>query len=531
MEFDFIVIGGGSAGCVVANRLSENPANKVLLLEAGKDARNPLLKIPVGFGVTMHSPRYSWNFKTEPDLGNRQLSWPRGKVMGGSSAINGMLYIRGQAEDYDGWRQMGCTGWGFDDVLPYFRKSQDSDRGASEFHGTDGPLRVEHPDHQHPVTRRFVQACLEAGIPFNPDPNGETQDGVSFAPVTMKNGVRCSASTAFLEPVRSRPNLSIVTGAQVARVEVSNGRATAVDYSVGGKRHCAAARGEIVLSAGAVGSPHILMLSGIGDPQVLHEAGVDAIVENRGVGRNLQDHIAAMVIEKLAPCDSFNEMARGFRAVGQALRYLAKREGLLASAAAHVVVFCRSDDRLQSPDIQLHMLPASTTGYAGGKLDKFPGLTCAPCQLRPESRGEIRLRTASPWEAPVIVPNYLSSPVDQQALVTGIRISRNILAQPALADIVRGEVLPGEGVETDAEILASAMGTAESVYHPVGTCRMGSDSVSVVDPRLRVRGVVGLRVADASIMPRLISGNTNAPSMMIGEKAAAMVLEDARQRY
>ncbi|MEJ6010799.1 GMC family oxidoreductase [Novosphingobium aquae] len=523
-----MIVGAGSAGCVLANRLSADPRHRVLLLEAGGKARNPLLHIPIGFGKTMHSPHYSWNFETEPDLGGRRRKWPRGKVLGGSSTINGLLYIRGQREDYDGWRQLGCTGWSYDDVLPYYRRSQDSDRADDPLHGSGGPLRVEHPQGQHPVSSRFVDACVQAGIPYNDDPNGAVQEGVAYAPVTMRRGVRCSAATAFLDPVRTRGNLHIVTGALVEGVDIADGRATAVRYRVGGVAHRAVALEEIILSAGAIGSPQLLMLSGIGDGDALAAVGVEARVQSPDVGRNLQDHLASMVIASLTPSATFNEVVRSPAILGQMWRYATARGGMFASAAAHVVVFCRSDTRLASPDIQLHMLPASTSDYAGGDLDRFPGLTCAPCQLRPESRGEVTLRSADPAAPPVIRPNYLSAPADQEALVAGIRISRRILAQPALADIVEREVMPGADVEASASLLASAAMLSESVYHPVGTCRMGGDPASVVDPRLRVRGVAGLRVADASIMPRLISGNTNAPAIMIGEKAAAMILEDAR---
>lgn len=529
MEYDYIVVGAGSAGCVLANRLSADPRHRVLLLEAGGRARNPLLHIPIGFGRTMHSPHYSWNFETEPDLGGRRRKWPRGKVLGGSSAINGLLYIRGQRADYDGWRQLGCTGWSYDDVLPYFRRSQDSDRPHDPLHGTGGPLRVEHPDHLHPVSRRFVTACVQAGIRYNEDPNGEVQEGVAYAPVTMRRGVRCSAATAFLNPVRKRKNLHIVTGALVEGVDIVDGRATAVRYRTAGLQHRVVARGEIVLSAGAIGSPQLLMLSGIGNGDALAAAGVATKIASPDVGRNLQDHLASMVIARLTPSATFNEVVRSPAILGQLWRYATARGGMFASAAAHVVVFCRSDTRLSSPDIQLHMLPASTSDYAGGDLDRFPGLTCAPCQLRPESRGDVTLRSSDPAAAPVIRPNYLSARADQEALIAGIRISRRILAQPALAEIVQREVMPGADVESSANLLASAATGSESVYHPVGTCRMGGDAASVVDPRLRVRGVAGLRVADASIMPRLVSGNTNAPAIMIGEKAADMMLEDARR--
>ncbi len=540
LEADYIIVGAGSAGCVLAARLSEDPGTRVLLLEAGGDDRplkepsqflsNLWIHVPVGYSQTLKDPKVNWLYATEPDpgTGGRQHVWPRGKVLGGSSSINAMLYIRGQRADYDGWRQLGCEGWGWDDVFPYFRRSEDQARGACENHAVGGPLHVSDPADGHDVSQVAIEACEALGLPQR-DANGPEQEGVGWYQVTIRNGLRCSAAVAYLHPAMDRPNLRVETRALASRVRFDGKKATGVEFVQGGVTRTAHARAEVILAGGAINSPQLLQLSGVGPAELIRSHGIPLVADLPGVGGNLQDHFVVGETFRLRKgVVSVNEMVRGTRFIGEAFKYLFRKRGLLTLSAAHVGVFCKSRPDLAGPDIQFHILPATMDPDAISKqqrmvLEKEPGLTIAPCQLRPESRGTIRIRSADPGEHPAIAPNYLSDPLDREVVVAGMKWGRRIAAQPALARYIDHEMLPGPDVQTDDQMLAFARDYGTTIYHPVGTCAMGRHPGAVVDPQLRVYGVEGLRVVDASVMPKLVSGNTNAPTIMIAEKAADMI--------
>jgi len=529
-EFDYIVVGAGSAGCVLANRLSADGRHSVLLLEAGPEDTNIWIHVPLGYGKLFKEKTVNWMYQTEPEpgLGGRQVFQPRGKVLGGSSSINGLLYVRGQHEDYDRWRQRGNVGWGYDDVLPYFKKAENQIRGADQYHGVGGPLPVSDWRHHDPLSEAFVKAAVETGIPFNPDFNGARQEGAGFFQTTTRRGRRASSAFSYLRPARRRPNLHVETGALGGRIVFEGRRARAVEYRHNGSLRTARARGEILVSSGAYNSPQLLQLSGVGPAELLKTHGIDVVLDAPGVGNDLQDHLQVRVVMKCAQRVTLNDVvSHPVRKVMAGMQYAALRKGPLTIAAGTSGAFFKTSPRLATPDIQIHFIPFSTDKM-GEQLHPFSGFTASVCQLRPESRGSLKIRSADPSVPPEIRINYLATETDRSAFIEGIRTLRKILAAPALKSYCTEEVYPGKNVTGDEELLDFCRKTGSTVYHPTSTCRMGNDPLAVVDQRLKVRGIEGLRVVDASVMPDLMSGNTNAPTIMIAEKASDMILEDAR---
>jgi choline dehydrogenase len=530
--FDFIVTGAGSAGCPVAARLSESGKYRVLLLEAGGPDSNPWIHIPLGYTKTYTDPKVNWMFESEPEaqLNGRTLYQPRGKVLGGTSSINGMVYMRGTPSDYDNWRQRGCEGWDWEHVLPFFKKAENQERGADEFHGVGGPLKVSNPV-KTPLGDAMVQAAVEAGIPANPDFNGARQEGVGYYQTTTGNRRRWSAAKAYLRPAKNRANLTVATNAHATRILIEDGRAAGVEYRTPGGLVTARCRREIVVSGGVYGSPQLLQLSGLGPASLLQQLGIPVVRDMPGVGADLHDHFNTFLVWRCAQPVTINDLAMStMRKVQAAAQYAVNRSGHLSNAGIYAGALVKSDPRLEQPDLQINMFGWSALERlrTGIKPHPFSAFTMSPVHLRPEGRGTVRIRSPDPLAPPAIQFNFLASDYDFQALIYGTRLSRKIAAQPALKPFVMEEVIPGPAVESDAEITEEIRIRGVSNLHPVGTCRMGREVNAVVDPRLRVYGVAGLRVADASVMPQVPGGNTNAPSIMIGEKCAAMILEDAR---
>jgi choline dehydrogenase len=532
--FDYVIVGAGTAGCVLANRLSAGGAHSVLLLEAGGKDDYPWIHVPVGYLFTMGNPRTDWMFKTEaePGLNGRALDYPRGKVLGGCSSINGMIYMRGQAADYDQWRQRGNPGWGWDDVLPYFRKSEDHVDGSTLVHGEGGPWRVERARVRWDILDAWRDAAVQTGIPATEDFNVGDNEGVGYLQVNQRRGVRLSTAKAFLRPAEARPNLKVVTGALCDTIILADGRATGLALIVDGAAATAKARGEVILAAGAVASPVILNRSGIGPGAMLADLGIETKVDLPGVGENLQDHLQVRLAFTVEGVRTMNEISHSpLRKAMMGAEYALFRSGPLSMAPSQLGCFTRSDPSRATPNLQYHIQPLSTEKL-GQALHRFPGFTASVCNLRPVSRGHVRPRSAAPDAAPVIRPNYLSDPADRRVAVDAIKLTRRIAQAPALQRYKATEFKPGPEISGDADLAKAAGDIATTIFHPVGTAMMGPDSdpMAVVDPMLRVRGVSGLRVVDASIMPTITSGNTNAPVIMIAEKAADMILAEARNR-
>ncbi len=533
-QYDYIVVGAGSAGCTLAYRLSADAGCRVLLLEAGGRDTSPIIHIPLGFAFLMKHPALNWCYQTEPEphMNDRTLAWPRGKVLGGTSSINGMVYIRGQPEDYDHWHTLGNDGWSYEEVLPYFRRSENKAEGGNTWHGQGGPLWVEEVPESEKLALAdlFIQASVETGLPYNHDFNGPGQEGAGYYQLNIRNGRRQSTARTFLKACRHRPNLTIVTGALVRRLHIDNGRATGVEFcrTNRGKPRIvqATVRWEIILCAGVINSPQLLELSGIGNSERLQSLSIPLQKHLPGVGENLQDHLTINIQQGMHGVPSFFDETRPLRMVGNLVRYAFQRRGLLAHPAAQAGVFFRAGEGAQTPDAQVHFAPAASEEDSQGNLKTRPGTTATVCYLRPESRGSVHIRSTDATAAPEIRANYLDSEVDCKAMIAAVRRVREIFAASVLDQYRGREFRPGSAVQTDEAILAYIRAEAESVYHPVGTCKMGRDSMAVVDPRLRVHGIEKLRVADASLMPTITSGNTNAPSIMIAEKCADMLLQD-----
>jgi choline dehydrogenase len=522
---DHLIVGGGTAGCVLANRLSDDPSTRVVMLEAGDDDDYRWIHIPAGIFHLLKDPRYNWCYMTEadPNLNGRRIFWPRGKVIGGSSSINGMVYIRGQPEDFQRWESQGATGWGWRSLLPYFKAIEDQPRGRDEYHGVGGPLAVSDRSNRSVVWDAFIEAAVANGIPRNPDFNGARQEGVGMYQATVRNGRRSSAATAYLRPVRGRPNLQVVTGALARRVLVERGRAVGVEYEKDGQRIELRCRGEVLLCGGSINTPQLLMLSGIGPGGHLREHGIPVVVDAPAVGQNLQDHLQLRLTYRVNRPVTFNDQYHSsFGKVKIGLEYLFRRTGVMAYPTAQVGLFTRSSPEVPTPDIQYHF-SNYTYDMGTGKPHRFPGMTFSVCHLQPRSRGELRLRSTNPADPVRILPNYLSDAEDCRVAIEAVRLTRRLAATRPLADLVAEELEPGPGAQTDDACLAFARANGSSIYHPVGTCRMGSDAASVVDPDLRVRGVAGLRVIDASVMPTLTSGNTYAAVLVIAERAADLL--------
>jgi choline dehydrogenase len=530
--FDFVIVGAGSAGCVLANRLSADGRATVLLLEAGPRDSYPWIHIPIGYAKTMFHPVFNWRFYTEPEptMNGRKVYWPRGRTLGGSSAINGLISIRGQREDYDAWAAAGNAGWSFADVLPWFRKLEHNVRGEGEYHGADGPLWASDIEEPHPLVEAMIAGASELGIPRNDDFNGATQEGAGYYQLTTRRGFRCSTAVAYLNPVRSRPNLRVETLAHATNILIEGRRASGVVYRHGGVERTALARREVILAAGALQSPQLLQLSGVGPPALLQSFGIPVVHALEGVGENLQDHLQARVIFKCTQPITTNDALRtwvGKMRIG--MDYVVKRAGPMAIGINQGGIFARARPDSKTPDVQFHFATLSSD-MAGSPVHTFSGFTMSVCQLRPTSRGTVRIKSLDPFEAPAMQPCYLSTDEDRATLVAGIRLARKLAATRAMRPYVESEYRPGADAQSDDELLEFAKNTGGTIFHPSGTTKMGprSDKLAVVDSELRVHGMDGLRVVDCGVMPTLVSGNTNVPAVMIAEKVSDAILAASR---
>lgn len=531
-EFDYIVVGAGSSGAALAGRLSEDASTRVLLLEAGPADSSFWIHLPIGYGKTMWSKKYNWCFHTDadPNMNGRKIYWPRGKTLGGCSSINGLIYIRGQREDYDHWASLGCDGWSYDEILPYFIKSERNERGSSEYHGDNGPLSVSNINDKNPLIEAFISGAEERGVPRNNDFNGATQEGAGYYQLTTWKGWRWSTAKGYLTPNRKRPNLTIATNAQATRVLMDGERAVGVAYRQKGVDREAHCDGEVLLSAGAIQSPQLLQLSGIGPAELLQKHGIPVVRDLPGVGENLQDHLQIRLIYEATQPTTNDELNSLFGQAKLGMQWFFKRSGPLAVGINQGGCFMKAlPDEAESPDIQFHVATLSAD-MAGASVHKFSGFTLSMCQLRPESRGHVRIRSTDPFEPPEMQPNYLDTDLDRRTAVASIRAARSIAQSNAMKPMVKREVKPGLEDESDEALLEFCRNNGATIFHPTGTCKMGRDDdpMAVLDARLRVRGIQGLRVIDCSSMPTLVSGNTNAPAVMMAEKAVDMIREDAK---